>query len=100
MQNAKITLRNDGTEETRTALTDQDGSYRFSLLPPGKYELTVEAVGFAPIVVREVAIQITEMRSIATQLSVKGVREEVVSPSSASTDRQRRTRKGDCSRDN
>ena len=56
--NAEITLRNAGTEDTRTTITGQDGLYRFSLLPPGEYELTVEAVGFAPLVVREVMIQI------------------------------------------
>ena len=76
--NATIALRNAGTEETRTALTDQDGSYRFALLPPGVYEVTVEAVGFAPLVVREVLIRITEVRSLATQLAVKGVRQDIV----------------------
>src|SRR5215471_11216247 len=43
VQNAKITLRNYGTNETLTAISDQDGLYRFALLPPGEYELTVEA---------------------------------------------------------
>jgi hypothetical protein len=76
--NATIALRNAGTEETRTALTDQDGSYRFALLPPGVYEVTVEAVGFAPLVVREVLVRITEVRSLATQLAVKGVRQDIV----------------------
>jgi hypothetical protein len=78
VQNAKVTLRNYGTDKTLTAVTDQDGSYRFSLLPAGEYELTVEAVGFAPLVVRKVMIQITEVRRIAIQLAVSGVREEVV----------------------
>jgi Carboxypeptidase regulatory-like domain len=78
VQNARIALRNYGTEETRTAITDQEGLWRFSLLPPGKYELSVEAVGFAPVVVREVTIQITEMRRVATQLALTGVREDVV----------------------
>ena len=36
--NATIALRNHGTEETRTAITDQDGLYRFSLLPRGEYD--------------------------------------------------------------
>jgi hypothetical protein len=47
LQSAAISLRNKGTGETRTAITDQDGSYRLSLLPPGEYELTARAVGFA-----------------------------------------------------
>ena len=78
LQNAEIALRNNGTGETRTAITDRDGLYRFSLLPPGGYQLTVEAAGFAPVVVREVLIRITEVRSLATQLTVQGVREELV----------------------
>jgi hypothetical protein len=78
VQNAKITLRNYGTDEMLTATPGQDGLYRFSLLPPGEYELTVEAAGFSPLVMREVTIQITEVRSIGTQLAVKGARVEVV----------------------
>jgi hypothetical protein len=78
VQNAKVIVRNYGTDETRTVVTDQDGSYRFSLLPVGEYELKVEALGFADLVVREVMIQITEVRDITTQLAVKGAREEVV----------------------
>ena len=78
VQNAKVTLHNYVTNELLTAFTDHDGLYRFSLLPPGEYELSVEAVGFRPLVVREVRLQITEVRSIATQLAVKGGREEVV----------------------
>ncbi|MBV8143332.1 MAG: carboxypeptidase regulatory-like domain-containing protein, partial [Verrucomicrobia bacterium] len=78
VQNAKVTLRNYGTDETITVVTDQNGSYRFSLLPAGVYELKIEALGFAALMVRDVAIQITEVRSIGTQLAVKGAREEVV----------------------
>src|SRR5215475_7797694 len=78
VQKAKVTLRNYGTGTTLTAVTNQDGSYRFSLLPPGEYQLAVEAVGFAPLLVRHLMIQITEVRRIATQLAVSGVREDVV----------------------
>ncbi len=78
VQNANITLRNHGTGESLAATTDHDGLYRFSLLTPGNYELTVEAVGFAPVVVREITIQITEVRNVATQLAVKAIQEEVV----------------------
>src|ERR1043166_5683098 len=62
VQNARIALRNTGTGETRTVVTDRDGSYRFSILPSGEYDVTMEAVGFAPLVVREVLIRITEVR--------------------------------------
>jgi hypothetical protein len=77
VENAKITLRNYGTDQTLTAITDQDGLCRLSLLPPGEYELTVDAVGFAPLVVRHVMIQISEVRRIPIRLAVRGVTEEV-----------------------
>src|SRR5262245_36754033 len=78
IQNANITLRNYGTNETLTAVTDQDGLYRFALLAAGEYELTVDSAGFSPLVMREVMIHITEVRSIRSQLAVKDVKEEVV----------------------
>jgi hypothetical protein len=77
LQNARIALRNTRTSETRSVTSDQDGSYRFSLLPPGNYELTVEAVGFARVVLREVLIRISEITSLATPLAVQSVREDV-----------------------
>src|ERR1043166_4017013 len=82
VQNAKIIFRNYSTNNTLTAVTDQDGLYRFSLLPPGDYELTVDAAGFAPLVVRHVIIQISEVRRIPIKLAVRGVTEsiEVKSP--------------------
>jgi len=78
VQNATVTLRDDGTDKMLTAVTDQDGSYRFSVLPPGEYELTVDAGSFARLAVRNVMILVTEVRRIATQLAVSSIREEVV----------------------
>ena len=78
LRSTRITLRNKDTAETRIAITDQYGGYRFSLLPPGAYELTFEAVGFAPLTLREILIRITEVRSLATQLVVADLKEDVV----------------------
>jgi hypothetical protein len=82
VSNAAITLHNNGTRQTFTDVTDPSGIYRFTLLPPGKYELTVEAVGFAPIVLLEVMIEITEVRRIPIKLVVRSVPEvvEVIAP--------------------
>jgi hypothetical protein len=44
VQNAQITLRSNGTAETSTAITDQEGLYRFSLLQPGEDQLAVVAI--------------------------------------------------------
>ncbi|MCU1332463.1 MAG: TonB-dependent receptor plug, partial [Candidatus Angelobacter sp.] len=79
---ATITLRNNGTGQALTTVTDPEGLYRFSLLPPGQYELTVRMAGFEPLFLRQVMIQISEVRRIPIKLAVKGVREviEVRSP--------------------
>src|SRR6266571_370674 len=52
--NATITLRNNGTSQALTTVTDPEGLYRFSLLPPGQYELTVQKAGFEPLILRPV----------------------------------------------
>lgn len=44
---ATVTLKSASTGQTRVAATSQTGTYRFSLLQPGPYELTVKAPGFA-----------------------------------------------------
>src|SRR5262245_16895149 len=77
LQNAQIVLRKTGTGESRTTVTGQDGSYRLLLLSPGEHELKVEAIGFAPVVVR-VLIRITEAMSLTARLTVEGVREDIV----------------------
>ena len=44
--NATVTIKSDATGETRTASTNSNGSYRFALLRPGTYTVSVEAAGF------------------------------------------------------
>jgi hypothetical protein len=44
--NANISAKNTATGEIRRANTGQDGLYTISNLPPGQYEVTVEAANF------------------------------------------------------
>jgi len=44
---ATVTLKNDANGQTRTTTTGANGTYRFSLLPPGSYTITVSAPGFS-----------------------------------------------------
>ncbi len=44
--NATVTARNPATNFTRAAMTNEDGYYQIVSLPPGEYEVTVEAASF------------------------------------------------------
>src|SRR5258708_40359985 len=43
---ATVTLRNLGTDQTRTLSSNSEGSFRAGELPVGQYELRVESLGF------------------------------------------------------
>src|SRR4051812_34955658 len=43
---AEVSIKNVETNAVSTATTNDDGSYSFSLLQPGKYTLTVTKEGF------------------------------------------------------
>src|SRR5512139_2155929 len=44
--NATVTVKNLGTNLTRTQQTSSSGQYSFTLLPLGTYSVAVEAAGF------------------------------------------------------
>jgi hypothetical protein len=46
VQGAEVTLTNEGTNERRLVVTDSEGLYTVSPLPPGTYRLEVKAAGF------------------------------------------------------
>jgi hypothetical protein len=46
ISSARITARNLATNLTRETITNEDGSYLITQLPPGSYEMTVVAAGF------------------------------------------------------
>jgi Carboxypeptidase regulatory-like domain/TonB-dependent Receptor Plug Domain len=72
---ANVTLRNNGTGQTRTILTD-GGGYLF--LQPGLYDVTVNAAGFVPAVMRQVLVQITEVTRLPIALRITGNEEKVL----------------------
>jgi hypothetical protein len=78
---ATITITNAGTNQIRTATTDDSGNYVVPLLPVGKYNVRVEKEGFAPFSLNEVTLQVNttiqvnatlDVRSAAEQISVTG----------------------------
>ena len=74
---ATVTVRQTATNLTRTATTDQAGAYRFSALPLGPYEVSVEATGFRPGTVK-LTLEINQERRADVTLLVEGVSGESV----------------------
>jgi len=65
-----ITATEKGTGLKRSATTDSTGSYRFSLLPPGDYQLQFVATGFKTAVPPLVTIVITEISTLNVQMVI------------------------------
>jgi len=49
VSNAKVTAKNLRTGLARTATSSANGSYTIVSLPPGRYEMTIEAAGFETV---------------------------------------------------
>jgi hypothetical protein len=56
IQGAAVTARSAGTGLTRGVTTNSDGDYTITQLPPGIYEITVEARGFSKVVLKDVRV--------------------------------------------
>ncbi|HEY6402058.1 MAG TPA: TonB-dependent receptor, partial [Blastocatellia bacterium] len=81
---AKVVARNIGTRISRETNTDQEGRYRISELPPGKYEVEVERQGFRLVVQRGIELTVGREASIDFTLNVGDVQEKVLVEGDAS----------------
>jgi hypothetical protein len=72
VSNATVTLTNKDTGTTQTTTTNSTGAYRFSLLNPGKYSLSVNAPGFQTVAKHVVTVAVGQAASVDIQLQVAG----------------------------
>ena len=72
-----VTLVSVETNQTRTATTGNDGSYKFSLLPPGNYRVRFSASGFKTAEVASVGVNVTETPVLDRTLEVGSQSEQV-----------------------
>src|SRR5690349_15930113 len=67
---AKITLRNVATHNQRTALSDIQGLYRFSLLIPGSYEITIDSPGMKQFRNSELMLNVAQAARLDVRMEV------------------------------
>jgi len=83
--NATVTATQTETGQERTATTSADGTYRFSLLPPGTYKVTFTASGFKPIEVSGFNVNVTEAPVLNRSLEVGAQTDHVTVQSEVET---------------
>jgi len=74
---ASVVLLNAGSKLERTATTGSLGEYKFLALPPGSYELTVTAKGFARYQQTDLQLLVNTPATANVQLKVGGTTEVV-----------------------
>ena len=79
---AKVMVTNTETGLNRETTSDNRGEYRFGLLPPGNYEIKVEAQGFSPLSRKDVQLTVGEDLDLNLKL-VLGSASQVVEVQSA-----------------
>jgi hypothetical protein len=75
---ASLTLRDIGTNRTYTAVSNDNGLYVIPNLPPGNYELTTEATGFAKSMQTGIVLTVGQVATIDVTVSIAQSAEKVV----------------------
>jgi hypothetical protein len=75
--NASVTARNPATNVSRTASTNDDGLYQIVNLPPGNYEVTVEAANFKKSVLSAVTLTVGQRADVDVVLEPGQISEVV-----------------------
>ncbi len=75
--NATLTARNTGTGLARTATSNEEGEYTITQLPPGNYEITVEAKGFSKVLLKDVQVNVGTKQTLNVDLKAGGVAETI-----------------------
>jgi hypothetical protein len=75
--NANVTLTSSENGITRDFKADAEGTYSFSLVPPGVYTLTVQAPGFKTFKQQKIKLEVGQSATLPVALTI-GATEEVL----------------------
>ncbi len=87
LQGARVTLMGPSPADTRTIMSDGDGHFAFTGLPPGTYGITATGAGMSTFTSHEIPLQAGEVRMMprltlsvsggVTSVTVEGNKEEL-----------------------
>src|SRR5580658_3429743 len=80
---AKVTVKNTGTDSARELTTSATGEYSVPLLPPGEYEVSVERPGFRRAVYSGIKLEVDQTVRVDAVLEVGEVSQQVTVTESA-----------------
>src|SRR5215470_5255899 len=75
---ASVTLRNTETNRTYAAVSNEGGLYVLANVPPGRYELTADATGFAKSTLTGIELTVGQTATLDVTLKVASGTEKVV----------------------
>jgi Carboxypeptidase regulatory-like domain/TonB dependent receptor len=77
IKDASVSVRNGARNFERTITQNVEGEYQFLLLPPGQYDVVVQAPGFAKTTVSSVTITVGQRAELPVPLQLASVNESV-----------------------
>ncbi len=77
VKGANVTLQSESKSFSRTSISNDDGNYAFSAVPPDMYRLEVTATGFKRSVMANVQAMVDTAKEVNIALEVGGVSETV-----------------------
>ncbi|MFN9296664.1 MAG: carboxypeptidase-like regulatory domain-containing protein [Acidobacteriota bacterium] len=75
---ARLSLDEPNRGFSRKVTTTEDGRFTIAAVPPGLYQLKVEAPGFTTRRVEKVEVRVGDVISLQLQLSISAVESEIV----------------------
>ncbi|MGZ7099178.1 MAG: outer membrane beta-barrel protein, partial [Candidatus Angelobacter sp.] len=75
--NAKIVVRNNGTNAETAITTDGSGFFRVNKLQPGTYTVAISQQGFAPFKAEQVIVQVGSVTDLSPRLAIGSSTETV-----------------------
>jgi hypothetical protein len=72
----EVTAKSDATGESRRAISNESGEFRFAILPPGVYTLSAAAPGFQPLTVKA-TVGLGQIANVNLKMSLQTVTEVI-----------------------